>query len=267
MMLKPILFNTEMVRAILEGRESARRRAIQAGRKTATRRVIRWERADVIKAAAAKGKLFDTIPEDEPIPETLLAWYMDQCLPRPYAVGDVLYVRETWDFLPCIVCRPNSECCEIAPDAPDQMETADGLTDGCFLYKADGDSPLAWEETHKWRPSIHMPKQAARIFLRVTEVFPERLRESIDEAGVPMWELGAEGIPIYEQCRACMGDGRENRNCRECKRYNQPRWQFSRLWDGTIRKDRRTAEGWEANPWVWVVRFERCERPEGWPET
>lgn len=254
--MKPILFNTEMVKAI------------QEGRKTATRRVIRWERADVIKAASARGKLYGPIPEDEPTPETLLCWYMDR-LPRPYAVEDVLWVRETWAFWPCITC--GEPCANSAIDsntmfwkAPAIMETADGLTEGCFLYRADGEAPV-FPGGHIWRPSIHMPRQAARIFLRVTEVFPERLRESIDEAGVPMWELRAEGIPIYERCRICIADGRENRDCRECSLYDQPRWEFSRLWDSTIRKDRLAAEGWAADPWVWVIRFERCERPEGWP--
>lgn len=251
--MKPILFNTEMVQAI------------QDGRKTATRRVIRWERANVIKVASARGKIFGPIPEDEPIPETLLCWYMDQCLPRPYAVGDVLWVRETWSLIPCIECCSAETDCER--DKPDILETPDAITDGCFIYKANGEAPGYDVNRICWSPSIHMPRQAARIFLRVTEVFPERLQESINEAGVPMWELGAEGIPIYEQCRACIGDGRENRDCRQCRRYDQPRWEFARLWDGTIRKDRQTAEGWEANPWVWVVRFERCERPAGWPET
>ncbi len=220
--MKPILFNTEMVQAIQEGRKTVTRRLVKSCGHTVKR--------------------------------------------TPYAVGDLLWVRESWAFWPCITC--GEPCANSGNDsnpmygkAPETMETADGMTDGCFLYRADGEEPV-FSGGHIWRPSIHMPRQAARIFLRVTEVFPERLQESIDEAGVPMWELGAEGIPIYEQCRACIGDGRENRNCRECKRYDQPRWEFSRLWDGTIRKDRRKAEGWAANPWVWVVRFERVSREE-----
>ena len=249
-MLRPILFNTEMVQAI------------QDGRKTATRRVIRWERADVIKAASVRGKLFEPLAEDEPLPEPLLRWYMDHIPPRPYEVGDVLWVRETWTFWPCVVCNSECECCEIAPDPPDQMETADGLTDGCFLYRADGDLP----EGHKWNPSIHMPKQAARIFLRVTEVFPERLRESFDEASLPMRELAAEGILINEDCKRCLQRDRRDGACLICGKYDHPRREFSQLWDRTVRKDRLADEGWAADPWVWVVRFERCERPDGWPE-
>jgi hypothetical protein len=236
-MQKPILFNTEMVNAI------------QDGRKTVTRRVIRWERDQVIKVAQARGKLFAHFAADEQIPEQIMTWYMDRVLPRPYEVGDVLWVRETWDFLPCIVCRPNSECCEIAPDAPDQMETADGLTDGCFLYKAiDGDDPLAWEDVHKWRPAIHMPRQAARIFLRVTGVAAERLCD-IDEAGANAeglykgWQLNGRGTMAVSARQAFM-------------------W----LWQSLTRKG-PIKHNWALNPWVWVIRFECCERPEGWPGT
>lgn len=219
--IKPVIFNTPMTRAVREGRKDTTRRLVK-----------RNDRGGLIK---------------------------------PYAVGDVLWVRETWNFLPCVVCRSNSECCEIAPEEPDKMETADGLTDGCFLYRADEDDPLAWEEGHKWRPSIHMPKQAARIFLRVKEVFPKRLRESFDEASLPMRELAAEGIPIYEDCKRCLQRDRRDGACLICGKYDQPRWEFSRLWDSTIRKDRLAAEGWAADPWVWVIRFERIEKPEGWP--
>jgi hypothetical protein len=229
--VKPILFNTEMVDAILEGR------------KTATRRVIRWERDNVIKVASARGKLFGSLPEDELIPETLLCWYFDKVLPPPYQVGDVLWVRETWSLIPCIECCVAETGCER--DKPDVLETADAITEGCFIYRANGEAPGYDVDRICWSPSIHMPKQAARIFLRVTEVFPNRLQE-IDGAG-----LLEEGIS-----RSLLFDGPVRRAFDE----------FQRLWDSTIRKDRLAAEEWAADPWVWVIRFERCERPDGWPE-
>lgn len=220
MAIKPILFNTEMVRAI------------QEGRKTVTRRIL-------------KG--------DKP----------------PFERGDILWVRETWAFWPCITCGEPCVNSGIYSNpmygkAPETMETADGLTEGCFLYRADGEAPV-FPGGHIWRPSIHMPKAAARIFLRVTGVVPQRLRESFDEASLPMRELAAEGIPIYEDCKRCLQRDRRDGACLICGKYYQPRWEFSRLWDSTIRKDRWAAEGWEANPWVWVIRFEQIEKPEGWP--
>lgn len=81
---------------------------------------------------------------------------------------------------------------------------------------------------YKWHPSIHMPREAARIFLRVTDVRVERLQE-IDDNGI-----ASEGLAI--------GDP------------------FDELWDRTIKKADRALYGWEADPWVWVIKFERCER-------
>lgn len=256
--MKPILFNTEMVRAI------------QDGRKTVTRRVIRWDRNDVIKTAGARGKLFGHIPEDKPVPEQLLTWYIDRVMPRPFAVGDLLWVRETWDFVPCITCRSVSEACELFPVKPDQMETADGRTDGCFLYRAlDGEHPL-FDAGHRWRPSIHMPKAAARIFLRVTEIYTEKLWESFRNRPSPIRELAAEGLQVSETCLKCWRDHiyepcvkRGNLLCVEQNRMEQC---FQRLWDSTIPKAKLAADGWAADPWVWVIRFERCEKPAGWPE-
>lgn len=120
-----------------------------------------------------------------------------------YQPGDILYVRETWG------------------------EWTDG-----YVYKA-------WNEPFpqagcypgtKWRPSIHMPKEAARIWLKVTDVRVERLQD-IDDDGVV-----AEGLQI--------GDP------------------FDELWDSTIKKPDRALYGWDANPCVWVIEFERCEKPE-----
>lgn len=191
MIIRPILFNTEMVQAI------------QEGRKTVTRRLAK-----------------------------------DLSRP-PYETGDMLWVRETWNFLPCITCMERD--CSLTPEV---YEDAESITEGCFLYKA-----LYWESPvfgngHSWRPSIHMPTQAARIFLQVKEVRSERLQE-IDGAG-----LLKEGID-----RALL--------------FNGPvRFAFDafqKLWDSTIPKDKLETAGWAADPMVWVIRFRECEKPEGWP--
>ncbi|MEO2778520.1 hypothetical protein ABHB54_20815, partial [Flavonifractor plautii] len=80
------------------------------------------------------------------------------------------------------------------------------------------------------RPAIHMPKVAARIFLRVAGVQAERLREVT-------WESAAE--------EGCVNPMR-----------------FDELWDSTIKPAERHLYGWEANPWVWVITFERVDRPK-----
>lgn len=126
----------------------------------------------------------------------------------PYEPGDILYVRETWAH-------------------PSLTEIGFGADPKMYLYKADGVQPAAWD---KWHPSIHMPKEAARIFLRVKDVRVERLQH-IDDDGVV-----AEGLKI--------GDP------------------FDELWDSTIKPADRALYGWAANPWVWVIEFERISREE-----
>ena len=225
-MLKPILFNTEMVQAIW------------ARRKTVTRRLA--------NRTNNRGMIL-----------------------KPYEVGDVLWVRETWALRPCIEC-PYDEDCER--DKPDVLETKDAITEGCWLYRADGENPYYDPDRICWSPSIHMPKAAARIFLRVTEVACGALQESILGAAAPMWEIQREGIQIYEECETCIKTGKAA--CvwtmgadekHECGLLDQPLWEFAHLWDSTVPKGRRDREGWAADPWVWVVRFECCGKPEGWP--
>lgn len=95
----------------------------------------------------------------------------------------------------------------------------------------------------KWLPSIHMPKEAARTFLRVTDVCAERLQE-IDK----LWEnYDKEGMrnPDFQNISIAMQE------------------RFISIWDSTIKKADLLRYSWNANPWVWVIEFERCEKPEG----
>lgn len=93
----------------------------------------------------------------------------------------------------------------------------------------------------KWHPSIHMPKEAARIFLRVTNVRVERLQE------ITSGQICKEGVEVEDPY---VLNGEE-------KRYA-----FSNLWDSTIKESDLDRYGWNANPWVWVIEFERCDKPE-----
>lgn len=197
--IKPILFSTEMVRAILEGQ------------KTVTRRVLKPQPLAEVTTLYRK--------EDTNIWRTHGAdwWYEFRA---PSIPGDTLWVRETWS----------------------RVET------GEYLYKADSEKPLSYLG---WRPSIHMPKEAARLFMRVTGVRVERLQD-IDVEG-----CRAEGIsdcyktdsPVYLE---------------NLRKMAYPKV-FAELWDSTIKPADRSIYGWEVNPWVWVIGFERCEEPEGWP--
>lgn len=139
--MKPILFNTDMVRAILDNR------------KTVTRRVVKPQPPEgFIQAQDVSGAWFfnDKLGDND-----MMAWWpsYEKGIAPPYRSSDILYVRETWAH-------------------PSKAEIAAGASPDAYLYKADELQPAAWD---KWRPSIHMPREAARIFLRVTNVRAEQL--------------------------------------------------------------------------------------------
>lgn len=205
-MMKPILFNTEMVQAIMEGR------------KTVTRRLVK-------PAPAGDG----TKPEELTItrPGYWNSFGDDNVYRQPCKPGDILYVRETWDNEP------------ITPGGHFRPR-------GVWYYKADGDlRPEAWRGN--WHPSIHMPKEAARLFLRVKNVRVERLQD-IDEEGAK-----AEGANF------CNG---KHVGFKEKMRRSAVE-RFADIWNSTIKPADLPIYGWDANPWVWVIEYERCEKPEG----
>lgn len=197
MAIKPILFNTEMVEAILEGQ------------KTQTRRTVK------------QPPIVGDIMRDEK------GWYYEDgtrnghSLIPQFSTGDILWVRETWGKL--------TECDVFPPYEPHEER---------FIYRADRGDPDHFQA--KWHPSIHMPKEAARIFLRVKDVRVERLQDIDEDAAI------AEGI-------ADSPAGTDS-----------PLLRFTELWDKTIRREDLREFGYHANPWVWVIEFERCEKPEGW---
>lgn len=203
MAIKPILFNTEMVRAILDGRKTCTRRVVKTRRKYACGFYV-TKRPDGSFAGIYE---YD---EDERM-------FENQLIP-PYKPGDVLYVRETW---------------------------GEGYAEGTYIYKAD--DKLAELPTFKktskilYHPSIHMPKKAARIWLKVTDVRVERLQD-IDGKGC--LKEGIEEEPLKY-----VGD-------------EFVKGMFHDLWDSTIKKSNLDRYGWQANPHVWVIEFERCEKPE-----
>ena len=202
--MKPILFNTEMVRAILDGR------------KTVTRRVIRWDKVDNALSCPYRRKNIE-IPDDKII---------ERLCEAPYRMADILYVRETWTIL---------------PGTPGDNFRPSGV----YYYKADGDMRPDRFRDNGWHPSIHMPKEAARIFLRVQDVHVERVQEI----------TGAE----------CVREGIPQESLKEVGEAFTV-GQFADLWDSTVKPSDRALYGWDANPWVWVIDFERISRDEALKE-
>lgn len=225
--MKPILFNTEMVRAILDGR------------KTQTRRVIKLKYSNThleMKTDKYGTELVEIQNDIEG--ETYgknsngTTWRnLRAYVPAnpKYKIGDILYVQETWG--------------NYGEDYPDGNAFY-------YLYKADFPKGATgyWHELEQinwcdfpiWRSPKCMPKEAARIFLKVTSVRAERLQD-IDDNGCK-----AEGV-VYD------------------KDDNPTGLDFSEIWNSTIKKKELDTYGWDANPWVWVYKFERISKEVAQP--
>ena len=215
-MIRPILFNTEMVQAILDRRKSRTRRLVKTRRKDACGFYV---------TRNSDGSFAGIYEYDEN--ESMF----DAPLMPPYHPGDILYVRETW-------CKYDD----------------DHIIEGRkYAYKADA-SPISEEARKKfgyrWRPSIHMPKEAARIWLRVVGVQLERLQDITENGAKAEGAIDNRGF-IHSP---------EN----EYNRIHTAREHFAEIWNSTIKKSDIDHYGWKANPWVWVIEFERCEdwKPE-----
>jgi len=210
--MKPILFNTEMVKAILNGK------------KTMTRRLIKFPKGTI-------GRL----PEYRFVGKSPYVFYPCGIKHSKYKVGDVLYVREKF-------CT--------AYDGEAYFYFADRCTNR-EQYKL-----LNYYDAY-WRPSIHMPKEAARIFLKVTNVRVERLQD------ISFIDALNEGI----EPRITEYDGRlDHSEIAEAYSISCQKAcidAFHKLWDSTIKKSELDRYGWNANPWVFVYQFDRCEKPVG----
>lgn len=204
MAIKPILFNTEMVRAILDGR------------KTCTRRIVKG----FIPDDAIWGYTVFTPKGYISCRGTFPVGYGEKFFKPPYQQGDILYVRETWGH-------------------PISLNS-----DKQYVFRADKIAEIGFKnDSHIWHPSIHMPKEAARIWLKVTDVRVERLHDITGKSVL------REGINSHVHPDADYFDG----NQREV---------FAELWNSTIKKTDIGRYDWDANPWVWVIEFERREKPK-----
>lgn len=213
---KPILFSSPMVRAII------------AGRKTQTRRIVNW--ATVTSKYQSRGCFgvdgYDTV-NDRAIERK--PWrdgaHIAGHLKAPYRAGDVLWVREKW--------------CEH-------------MDNGAVFYAADN-----WpaEAGMKWKPSIHMPYTACRLWLEVTGVKIERVQD-ISEA-----DAQAEGVQTERDHYGgdvplkVHGSVAWHRYDSEACAAVSAQHSFQTLWESINGPD-----SWAANPWVWVYEFKRTER-------
>ena len=231
MAIKPILFNTDMVRSILDGR------------KTVTRMVVKPANPFRNKEGYCQGNglWIDGYSKDDEPNGHIKDYSVSSCWwPKrsyiekyaPYQPGDILYVRES-------VFQGVGHYLDVSG------ETVSVLTND-FEYYADGlHEKDHWKDKYErtWmhrRPSIHMPKEAARIWLKVNDVRVERLQE------ISGGDLIKEGIDLIQSNYVKVAFDK-----------------FKRLWNSTIKKSDIDCYGWDANPYVWVSEFETCEKPEG----
>ena len=218
--MKSIILNTDDARAILDGR------------KTVARKVVKPQPPEWIEKLSGPEMYtpgiidkYGDLQEGNPI----YGVYDDDGdygVKCPYNHGDILWVRETWRVCQC----------------------------GIYCYKAIGDCDTCCttgENTFdvKWRPSVHMPREAARIFLRVTDVRVERLQD------ITVEDVIAEGIDADNDIR-----NPDPKTHESIKNWNlqYAQFQYKGLWDSLNAK---RGHGWDSNPWVWVISFEKAEEP------
>ncbi len=222
-MIKSIIFNTPMVKAVLQDR------------KTHTRRVIKPQPSpeEVLcqpeyyypaltdkdgNQYHAKKQVFGTFTLDG-----------EKSWKSPYAPGDILYVKETWQITDVIYDYYNGGWEAGYPLKP--IPKTKPSFKHAIWYKADCEEP-------PFIPAIFMPRWAARIWLNVTDVRVQRVND------ITIEDIISEGVSsrLIEH-DACV-DLRDK---------------FANLWNSIYEK---RGGGWETNPYVWVIEFERIEKPE-----
>ena len=223
---KPILFNTEMVRAILDGRKSCTRRLVKQNQFIGL--PDKGKNRNSEEYVGTKTGMFKPYC-DMTDAELIMASYK-----APYQPGDILYVRET-------VWQKVGHYLDI-----------DGETKTIWLNEfryvsTDKEPYVGWNYSWGKRPSIHMPKAAARIWLRVTNVKVERLQEITEDGAKSEGAIDSRGFILSPD--------------NEYNRMHTAREHFTEIWNSTIKKSDLDRYGWDANPWVWVIEFDRCEKP------
>lgn len=216
--IKPMLFNMDMVQAI------------QNGRKTVTRWLImphNRKKAKEQRYVQGSGLWIDPGTDNGDKEGHIKDYSISSCWMSysryiekyaDYKPGDILYVREKW-------CR-NTNFEE-------------------YYYAANRKKGAGAPYELKWRPSIHMPEEAARIWLRVKNVRIAQL------CNMKLDDFLSEGVCIRPEAFNDLENA-----------YMQARNEFIAIWDSTISKGQQNLYGWTANPWVWAIGFERCSKPE-----
>ena len=257
---KPIIFDTESVRAVLDDRKTAARH--------------------VIKPQPSEDSTFISLQDDMAITvidkngnerpkevEGLYAVFNDEgefpAYKSQYKVGDILYVREAWQEVYETEYDMNAEgCCVNIRTLIVNFDSIPKICSGLsteyscskmpprnkyYVYKASNVEYSDAKNELRWRSPVIMPKEAARLFLRVTDVRVERLQ------GIKAYQIEQEGLNRCNISNECVG------TCRNCMQEESIYNRFIRFWNSKNPKKDLDKYGWNANPYVWVYEFERVE--------
>lgn len=237
-----MIFNGEMVRAILDGRKTQTRRIVK-GTDGAVKFCKEWD--------INGEEIFVVLGEkDHTGMNPVLG-----AISCPFgAIGDRIWVRETWG----VVSHELDEDGRIQPWTPDrpatvihEMPFGNGYYSGHAIYAADGDFTWGDDDGYEdgrscWKPSIHMPRAASRILLEITDVRVERLN-AISEEDAEAEGIDMEALYDSQDCYDCIA----NHNMTGRPTVTGA---FKYLWESIYGE-----EGWKSNPWVWVIEFKRIE--------
>lgn len=237
---RPITFNADMVRAVLDGRKTQARRIMRVQPESNQYGLLHitdsTKRSDIGKYHWAESNATGT--------HTRSALF--SC---PFgAVGDRLWVREMWSVV-SHAFDDDGLMIDYVPDRPakavHEKPFGSGYYSGHAIYAADGgftwgDDDGCVDGRSCWKPSVHMPRWASRITLEITGVRVERL-QNISRADA----IAEGGPPSHPSIDAVSRD------------YGFP--DFSRSWFGQTWWSIYGEESWQANPWVWVIEFKRVE--------
>ena len=238
--IRPIIFSTDMVRAILDGRKTVVRKAIKEQPKMqlcytamGSHNVGKWTypSPEAYKYWGDEWRPIDGITNED----------RERTWNPPCHTDDILYVRETW-------ARHGN------PKAGRPMH---------YDYKADREDPRFWDSGFiaEWQSPACMPREAARLFLKVTNVSVERLQD------ITMEQIAREGsVPSCRMCSFNNGIVQHEICCTKhveravaCKLEMMfPDTGFIGLWNNSFKKEDIPVYGWDANPYVWVIEFEKC---------
>lgn len=236
--MRPIMFKTDEIRAILDDKKTTKRFVVKPANPFRGRDYCQGD-----------GLWIDGYNEKEEPNGHIKDYSVSSCWwPKksyiekysPYKPGNILYVQETW-------CRGRIDSGELL-DGREELFVSQCKGEDDFIPKEYAIRYGIGIEDVVWNSPILMPKEEARIFLRVKAVKIEKLQSITEEQAVAEGAIDNRGF-IHSPSN-------------EYDNIHTAREHFKQIWNSSIKKPDLDRYGWNVNPWVWVVEFEKCEKPE-----